>query len=96
MQRRSLLAAALAAFLPVRVPANPVPTASGVAAFWQWQLDRCRYHHVRDETWRVYSVRDDLWSRAVLEERGEWPPGPLRTGEIGRIDRFTIHTSEVL
>lgn len=89
MQRRSLLAAALAAFLPVRAPANPVQSAI-------MALDAAHPVPVPiDEAWgvRYHHVRDDLWSRAELEARGEWPPGPLRTGEIGRLDRFTIHTS---
>lgn len=101
MQRRSILAAALAAFLPVRVSPFPaMPMVNAVAT-----------GGTGDGTWFRVLHDDDLWPRAMLEERGEWPPARIDTaehraaqdarnryfsGEIGRIERFTIHTSEVL
>lgn len=33
---------------------------------------------------------DDLWSRAMLEESGQWPPQRLYRPEMGQIARFTF------
>lgn len=75
MQRRSILAAALAAFLPVRAPAADDDVVFRVDGPTLVDGDAWGFRFTQDSKDAVWwAAPDDLYSRAELEARGEWPP----------------------